>query len=134
MPINERGMGERADAGTEPRLSMINSRRISVVLRAYNTEVALLRTVAEADREVIDDIVLADDASRDQTVPVVWQIGLAPTCHESNKGYGGNRNSGDFVFDNQVIAQAVTAGARIGEVSCPPRHAETPEACVRPAT
>src|SRR6516165_2192142 len=32
------------------------------------------------------------------------------------------RNSDDFVFDNQVIAQAVSAGARIGEVSCPTRY------------
>jgi glycosyltransferase involved in cell wall biosynthesis len=36
-----------------------------------------------------------------------------------------DRNSDDFVFDNQIIAQAVAAGARIGEVSCPTRyHAE----------
>ena len=32
------------------------------------------------------------------------------------------RNSDDFVFDNQIIAQAVSAGARIGEVSCPTRY------------
>jgi hypothetical protein len=32
------------------------------------------------------------------------------------------RNSDDFVFDNQIIAQAVAAGARIGEVSCPTRY------------
>ncbi len=205
---------------------MINSRRISVVLPAYNAETTLLRTVAELDREVIDDIVLVDDASRDQTVPVARQIGLAPICHEYNKGYGGNqktcyrnalelsadvivmvhpdyqyspllvpamaamiaygeydmvlgsrilaqdtlaggmplykyvsnriltlvenlalrqklseyhtglrafsapllkalpieRNSDDFVFDNQIIAQAIKAGARIGEVSCPTRY------------
>jgi hypothetical protein len=32
------------------------------------------------------------------------------------------RNSDDFVFDNQVIAQAVLMGARIGEISCPTRY------------
>jgi hypothetical protein len=32
------------------------------------------------------------------------------------------RNSDDFVFDNQIIAQAISAGARIGEVSCPTRY------------
>lgn len=57
---------------------MINSRRISVVLPAYNAATTLLRTVAELDREIIDDIVLVDDASHDQTVPVARQIGLAP--------------------------------------------------------
>jgi hypothetical protein len=34
------------------------------------------------------------------------------------------RNSNDFVFDNQMIAQAVMAGARIGELSCPTRYQE----------
>ena len=206
---------------------MINSRRISVVLPAYNAEATLLRTVAELDRDVIDDVVLVDDASSDQTVSVARQIGLAPIVHDSNKGYGGNqktcyrnaldlgadviimvhpdyqyspllvpamaamiaygeydmvlgsrilaqhtvsrgmpvykyvsnrfltlvenvalgqklseyhtglrafsspllaalpmeRNSDDFIFDNQIIAQAVSAGARIGELSCPTRYA-----------
>jgi glycosyltransferase involved in cell wall biosynthesis len=63
------------------------------VLPAYNAEATLLRTVAELDREIIDDIVLVDDASSDQTVPVAQQIGLAPIVHESNKGYGGNQKT-----------------------------------------
>lgn len=46
---------------------MINSRCISVVLPAYNAETTLSCTVAELDRETIDDVVLADDAGRDQT-------------------------------------------------------------------
>ena len=33
------------------------------------------------------------------------------------------RNSDDFIFDNQIIVQAVAAGARIGELSCPTRYA-----------
>jgi glycosyltransferase involved in cell wall biosynthesis len=175
---------------------------------------------------VIDDIVLVDDASTDQTVALAHRLGLKPICHEHNRGYGGNqktcyrrvleldadiivmvhpdyqyspklvpamasmiaygeydlvlgsrilaqnsvargmprykyaanrfltlvenivlaqklseyhtglrafssalladlpfeRNSDDFVFDNQIIAQAIWAGARIGEVSCPTRY------------
>ena len=63
------------------------------MLPAYNAEATLLRTVAELDREIIDDIVLVDDASSDQTVPVAQQIGLAPIVHESNKGYGGNQKT-----------------------------------------
>lgn len=205
---------------------MINSRRVSVVLPAYNAEATLLRTVAELDRDIIDDIVVVDDASSDQTVPVARKIGLEPIVHKANKGYGGNqktcyknalglgadiivmvhpdyqyspllvpamaamiaygeydmvlgsrilaqntiaggmprykyvsnriltfvenlalsqklseyhtglrafsapllaalpieRNSDDFVFDNEIIAQAIAAGARIGEVSCPTRY------------
>jgi glycosyltransferase involved in cell wall biosynthesis len=206
---------------------VLNSRRISVVLPAYNAEATLSRTVAELDREVIDEIVLVDDASSDGTVQAARELGLTPIVHDRNKGYGGNqktcyrtaldlgadvivmvhpdyqyspllvpamasmiaygeydmvmgsrilaqnsvargmprykyvsnrfltfvenialseklseyhtglrafsstllgslpfeRNSDDFVFDNQIIAQAVAAGARIGEVSCPTRYA-----------
>jgi len=205
---------------------MINGRRVGVVLPAYNAAATLARTLAELDREVIDEIVLVDDASTDQTVPVARELGLEPISHELNVGYGGNqktcyrrvlelgadiivmvhpdyqyspllvpamasmiaygeydlvlgsrilaqnsvargmprykyvanrfltfveniflqqklseyhtglrafsstllaglpfeRNSDDFVFDNQIIAQAVSAGARIGEVSCPTRY------------
>jgi glycosyltransferase involved in cell wall biosynthesis len=193
---------------------------------AYNAEATLAKTVGELDRNIIDDIVLVDDASKDETVPIARQLGLDTIQHEVNKGYGGNqktcysralelsadivvmvhpdyqyspklvpamaamiayseydmvlgsrilaqdsvsrgmpvykyvsnrfltfaenmllsqklseyhtglrafsssllaslpieRNSDDFVFDNQMIAQAVVAGARIGELSCPTRY------------
>jgi glycosyltransferase involved in cell wall biosynthesis len=196
------------------------------VLPAYNAATTLSRTVSELDRDVIDEIVLVDDASTDQTVTTARGLGLEPIRHELNLGYGGNqktcyrrvldlgvdiivmvhpdyqyspllvpamasmiaygeydlvlgsrilaqnsvargmprykyvanrfltlveniflrqklseyhtglrafssallaglpfeRNSDDFVFDNQIIAQAVSAGARIGEVSCPTRY------------
>ncbi len=46
----------------------INSRRVAVILPAYNAEATLSRTVAELDREVIDEVVLVDDASTDGTV------------------------------------------------------------------
>jgi len=196
------------------------------VLPAYNAAATLSRTVAELDGEVIDEIVLVDDASTDHTVTLARELGLEPIRHERNRGYGGNqktcyrqvlelgadiivmvhpdyqyspllvpamasmiaygeydlvlgsrilaqnsvargmprykyvanrfltfveniflrqklseyhtglrafsstllaglpfeRNSDDFVFDNQIIAQAISAGARIGEVSCPTRY------------
>jgi len=206
---------------------MINGHRIGVVLPAYNAAGTLSRTVAELDRGVIDEIVLVDDASTDQTVALASELGLEPIRHKLNVGYGGNqktcyrrvlelgadiivmvhpdyqyspllvpamasmiaygeydlvlgsrilaqnsvargmprykyvanrfltfvenvvlrqklseyhtglrafsstllaelpyeRNSDDFVFDNQIIAQAISVGARIGEVSCPTRYA-----------
>jgi glycosyltransferase involved in cell wall biosynthesis len=205
---------------------MIHGHRISVVMPAYNAAITLSQTVAELDRDVIDEIVLVDDASTDQTVPLARELGLDPILHDVNLGYGGNqktcyrraldlgadiivmvhpdyqyspllvpamasmiaygeydmvlgsrilaqnsvargmprykyvanrfltgvenvflqqklseyhtglrafsstllaglpfeRNSDDFVFDNQIIAQAIAAGARIGEVSCPTRY------------
>jgi glycosyltransferase involved in cell wall biosynthesis len=205
---------------------VLNGRRVAVVLPAYNAEATLSRTVAEFDRGVVDDVVLVDDASTDQTVALARQLGMDPIRHERNLGYGGNqktcyqqalqlgadiivmvhpdyqyspklvpamaamiaygeydlilgsrilaqnpvargmprykfaanrvltlvenialsqrlseyhtglrafshdllaavpfeRNSNDFVFDNQIIAQAIAAGARIGELSCPTRY------------
>jgi glycosyltransferase involved in cell wall biosynthesis len=194
---------------------------------AYNAETTLVRTVAELDRAIVDEIVLVDDASTDQTVALAHKLGLEPIRHERNLGYGGNqktcyrralelradiivmvhpdyqytpllvpamasmiaygvydfvlgsrilaqdtvasgmprhkfaanrfltlaenivlsqklseyhtglrafshallatlpfeRNSDDFIFDNQIIVQAIAAGARIGELSCPTRYA-----------
>jgi glycosyltransferase involved in cell wall biosynthesis len=194
---------------------------------AYNAETTLMRTVAELDRQIVDEIVLVDDASTDETAALAHKLGLEPIRHERNLGYGGNqktcyrralelradiivmvhpdyqytpllvpamasmiaygvydfvlgsrilaqdtvasgmprykfaanraltlvenvvlaqklseyhtglrafsrellatlpfeRNSDDFIFDNQIIVQAIAAGARIGELSCPTRYA-----------
>jgi glycosyltransferase involved in cell wall biosynthesis len=193
---------------------------------AYNAALTLRRTVAEIDRSVVDEIMIVDDASTDETTDQARRLGIPIAVHERNRGYGGcqktcyeralaldadvivmvhpdyqysprlvpamaamiaygeydfvlgsrilaqkavlggmprykyvaNRaltlfenlmvgaklsefhtglraysrelleaipfetNSEDFVFDNQVIVQALAAGARIGEVSCPTRY------------
>ena len=72
---------------------MINGHRVGVVLPAYNAAATLARTLAELDRDVIDEIVLVDDASTDQTVPVARELGLEPISHELNVGYGGNQKT-----------------------------------------
>jgi glycosyltransferase involved in cell wall biosynthesis len=206
---------------------VLNGRRIAVVMPAYNAETTLVRTVADLDRTIVDEIVLVDDASTDETVALAHKLGLEPIRHDRNLGYGGNqktcyrralelradiivmvhpdyqytpllvpamasmiaygvydfvlgsrilaqdtvaggmprykfaanrvltlvenmvlaqklseyhtglrafsrpllaalpfeRNSDGFVFDNQIIVQAIAAGARIGELSCPTRYA-----------
>jgi glycosyltransferase involved in cell wall biosynthesis len=205
---------------------VLNDRRIAVVMPAYNAEATLARTLSELDRSVVDEVVLVDDASTDETVALAGKLGLEPISHERNLGYGGNqktcyrralelgadivvmvhpdyqyspllvpamasmiaygeydlvlgsrilaqspvargmprykyfanrfltlaenivlgqklseyhtglrafsrnllaavpfeRNSDDFVFDNQILVQALAAGARIGELSCPTRY------------
>jgi glycosyltransferase involved in cell wall biosynthesis len=205
---------------------VLHGKRIAVVLPAYNAEVTLRRTVDELDHAVIDDMILVDDASTDNTIAAATELGLTTVRHASNLGYGANqktcyrsaldlgadiivmvhpdyqysprlvpamaamiaygeydvvlgsrilaqnsvargmprykyvanraltlienlvlraklseyhtglrayrrellkalpldRNSNDFVFDNQVIVQALMAGARIGELSCPTRY------------
>jgi glycosyltransferase involved in cell wall biosynthesis len=72
---------------------VINGRRIGVVLPAYNAAATLSRTVSELDREVIDVIVLVDDASTDGTVSLARELGLEPIRHERNLGYGGNQKT-----------------------------------------
>jgi glycosyltransferase involved in cell wall biosynthesis len=205
---------------------MLNGRRVTVVLPAYNAELTLRRTVEEVDRSIVDDLVLVDDASSDNTIQAAEALGITAVRHDTNRGYGGNqktcyraalglgadvvvmvhpdyqyspllvpamaamiafgeydcvlgsrilaqnavargmprykyvsnrtltmaqnllmgqkfseyhtglraysrellvalpldRNSDDFVFDNQIIAQSLAAGARIGELSCPTRY------------
>jgi glycosyltransferase involved in cell wall biosynthesis len=197
-----------------------------VVLPAYNAAETLRRTVAELDRSVVDDVLLVDDASSDDTLAEAMRLGLRTIAHDENRGYGANqkscytaalgfgadvivmvhpdyqyspllvpamaamiaydeydmvlgsrilaqnsvergmprykfvanrmltlienvvlgqklseyhtglraysrslletlsyaKNSDDFVFDNQLIAQAVVSKARIGELSCPTRY------------
>jgi glycosyltransferase involved in cell wall biosynthesis len=206
---------------------VLSGLRVVVVMPAYNAAGTLARTVGEIDREVVDEILVVDDASTDATTAEAERLGLRAIVHPDNRGYGGNqktcyraaleigadivvmvhpdyqysprlvpamagmiacghydlvlgsrilaqnsvaagmprykylanrfltlvenvvlgqklseyhtglraysrqllealpfeRNSDDFVFDNQVIVQAVIAGARIGEISCPTRYA-----------
>jgi glycosyltransferase involved in cell wall biosynthesis len=205
---------------------VLNGHRIAVVMPAYNAEATLARTLSELDRQLVDEVVLVDDASTDETVALAGRLGLEPISHERNLGYGGNqktcyrralelgadivvmvhpdyqyspllvpamasmiaygeydlvlgsrilaqspvargmprykyaanrfltlaenlvlrqklseyhtglrafsrsllaavpfeRNSDDFVFDNQILVQSLAAGARIGELSCPTRY------------
>jgi glycosyltransferase involved in cell wall biosynthesis len=204
---------------------MINSKRIIVVLPAYNAARTLAATVSDLP-EVIDQVILVDNCSSDETVAVARQLGLTVVVHDENRGYGGNQktcyaaalshnadvvvmihpdyqhspllatalasmvaygvydaalgsrilggqalrggmpvykyisnrlltvfenlmlgtslseyhtgyrafsrqliealpleeNSDDFVFDNQMLVQAIALGSRIGQVSCPARY------------
>lgn len=205
---------------------MLANKRVAVVLPAYNAARTLKKTYEEIPRDVVDDIVLIDDASNDATVQLAQVLGIATIRHDRNRGYGGNqktcytaalargadivvmlhpdyqyspklvtamasmtasdefdvilasrilgkgalvggmplykyisnriltlfenlmiglklseyhtgyrawhrsvleklpleRNSDDFVFDNQMLAQAAYFGFRIGEISCPTRY------------
>lgn len=205
---------------------MVGGKRVITVLPAYNAERTLEQTVREVPPGLVDEFILVDDGSSDDTVQVAQRLGLPMVVHDRNKGYGGNQktcyrtalergaeiivmlhpdyqysprllgamawlvasdefdlvlgsrilgrgalaggmpvwkyianraltawenillgvklseyhtgyraysrkvletlpldeNSDDFVFDNQVLAQAVAFGFRIGEISCPTRY------------
>jgi glycosyltransferase involved in cell wall biosynthesis len=205
---------------------MIANRKICVVLPAYNAARTLEPTFRQISGRVVDDVILVDDASTDDTLEVARKLGIFAVKHERNKGYGGNqktcyryaldrgadivimlhpdyqydphlllpmagmlgsglydivlgsrilgvgalaggmplykyianraltlvqnillgyklseyhtgyrgftraviealpleRNSDDFIFDNQMLSQAIYRGFRIGEISCPTRY------------
>ncbi|MCG3176726.1 MAG: Ubiquinone biosynthesis O-methyltransferase [Candidatus Omnitrophica bacterium] len=67
--------------------------KVIAVLPAYNAERTLERTVADIPREVVDQIVLVDDKSRDRTVEIARRLGLHVVEHAVNKGYGGNQKT-----------------------------------------
>lgn len=207
---------------------MLYGKRIVVVMPAYNAEKTLEQTWAEVPHEYVDEVLLVDDGSRDDTVGLSRHLGLHTLVHVRNRGYGGNQktcyrealrlnadivvmvhpdyqyspklivslagmvasghydaalgsriigggtldggmprykyianrmltliqnlclgaklseyhtgfrafsaellralpleeNSDDFVFDNEILAQALYFGYRIGEISCPTRYME----------
>lgn len=71
---------------------MINGKKIIVVLPAYNAEKTLENTWREIPPEV-DDIVLVDDCSRDNTAELAQNLGIVTVVHETNTGYGGNQKT-----------------------------------------
>ena len=73
---------------------MINNKRVVVVMPAYNAAHTLEKTYAELPFNIVDDVILVDDASSDSTSEVARQLGIDHVIkHEMNKGYGGNQKS-----------------------------------------
>jgi glycosyltransferase involved in cell wall biosynthesis len=72
---------------------MIGANKVVVVMPAYNAVATLRKTVADIDRSVVDEIILVDDASSDETYVLAQSLGLHVHKHEHNRGYGGNQKS-----------------------------------------
>lgn len=73
---------------------MVNGQKVIVVLPAYNAARTLEKTCYEIDRTIVDEVILVDDHSKDNTLQVAQTIGLTHIIsHEKNKGYGGNQKS-----------------------------------------
>src|SRR5271154_176487 len=74
---------------------MYNGKKIVVVMPAYNAAQTVTRTVDEVLRqEIVDEIILVDDRSRDETVQVASSLpGVRVHVHERNTGYGGNQKT-----------------------------------------
>src|SRR3954469_4176263 len=72
---------------------MIDGRKVAVVLPAYNAAKTLRQTVMEIPADIVDDIILTDNASTDDTIGVAKALGLHTIVHDRNRGYGGNQKS-----------------------------------------
>lgn len=73
---------------------MIKEKKIIVVLPAYNAAPTLEKTYREIPFDIVDDVVLVDDHSRDNTFDLAQKLGIKHIIrHEINKGYGGNQKT-----------------------------------------
>jgi glycosyltransferase involved in cell wall biosynthesis len=104
--------------------STARSGRTIAVMPAYNAASTLRRTVEDIPPGTVDEMILVDDCSRDNTVEVARELGLTVIQHQQNRGYGGNqktcyrhaRDAGadfivmihpDYQYDSRVIPVAV---------------------------
>jgi len=74
-------------------LKMLLGKKITVVMPAFNAEFTLRRTYEEIPLDLVDDIILVDDASQDRTVEVAQELGLHHVVHPKNSGYGANQKT-----------------------------------------
>jgi len=72
---------------------MIANQRIVVVMPAYNAAQTLEKTYREIPLEYVDEVILVDDASQDETIAHAKRLGLTAEAHTENKGYGGNQKT-----------------------------------------
>lgn len=73
---------------------MYNNKKVVVVLPAYNAEKTLEQTISEVPMNLVDELILVDDASKDNTFDKAKELGIHHVIkHEQNKGYGGNQKT-----------------------------------------
>jgi glycosyltransferase involved in cell wall biosynthesis len=84
---------------------MIQGKKVAVTMPAYNAEKTVARTVAEIPRDIVDFIILVDDCSKDRTIEIAQELGIAVYQNDTNQNYGGNVKN--------CLQLAVDAGADI---------------------
>jgi glycosyltransferase involved in cell wall biosynthesis len=72
---------------------VLNGKRIVVVMPAFRAERTLRRTYEAVPHEIVDEVILTDDASDDATATVARSLGIRTIVHEENRGYGGNQKT-----------------------------------------
>lgn len=84
---------------------MLHDQKVIVVLPAYQAERTLARTFEAIPRDVVDDVLMVDDASSDATVSIAHELGIQTFVHDRNLGYGANQKT--------CYTQALQRGADI---------------------
>ncbi len=72
---------------------MINRKKIIVVLPAFNAERTLEQTYRDIPHDVVDEILLVDDGSADNTISLARRLNIQTIRHERNYGYGRNQKT-----------------------------------------
>ena len=72
---------------------MLAGKKVLVVMPAYNAAQTLERTYQDIPFDVVDEVLLVDDASHDETVEVARRLGIRCVLHDRNLGYGGNQKT-----------------------------------------
>jgi len=105
--------------------------KVIVVMPAYNAAQTLEKTYNDLPQEIVDEIILVDDVSRDDTVKIARRLGLKVVIHIQNTGYGGNQKTcylealkdgadivvmlhPDYQYDSRLVPELVRP-IRVGE-------------------
>jgi len=84
---------------------MLHEKKVIVVMPAYNAVKTLEMTYKEIPLDVVDEVILVDDASRDDTATKATELGIHTIIHAENRGYGGNQKT--------CYAEALSKGADV---------------------
>ncbi|MEW6556611.1 MAG: glycosyltransferase family 2 protein [Elusimicrobiota bacterium] len=82
-----------SSAGISDSDSMIKNKKVVIVMPAYNAENTLEKTYLDIPKNIVDEIILVDDASKDKTVEIAKKLGIKTIVHKKNMGYGANQKT-----------------------------------------
>jgi glycosyltransferase involved in cell wall biosynthesis len=72
---------------------MYKDKKVIVVMPAYNAAKTVRKTYHEIPLHIVDEVILVDDKSIDETIYIARELGISTIVHESNLGYGGNQKT-----------------------------------------
>ena len=87
-------MTQLVNSQLEKTPKMVLGKKVIVIMPAYNAGKTLEKTYQEIPFDIVDEVILTDDFSRDETIQVAKALGIKEIIqHQQNRGYGGNQKS-----------------------------------------